>query len=246
MVHFKYQVLTVLLASGVASVLSAPVSDPDGTGAVLPPVSGEDNPSSDTEMTDAIPIFGYRRNPGSRGRRPPRPERDPLRPGQTMRQGLQRGRPEKVFRTSKVRSSDTRGPRRSVYRSGLKITIEDIGRTVISKYSDDLKTLDTSQGIKNAAALLPGSCGNIQQEVSKFLTRPHTPEREKDVKKALGLLYIHPDDPNLRLWLGYVLDPAADKQMPLEDLMNKMSISGPGAGSAGSSSQPSSMPTGRG
>ncbi|KAJ3753378.1 hypothetical protein EV360DRAFT_87856 [Lentinula raphanica] len=237
MVHFKYQVLTVLLASGVVSVLSAPVSG-SGSGTVLPPVFDEGRPSTgDTEMTDAIPGSNPR-NPGSRGRRPLGP--DPLRAGQAMQQGQQqRGRNWRISRSSNVRGDRNNRP-------GRQISIEDIGRRVISKYSGDLHTLDTSQSIENAAALLPGSCRNIQQKASKFLKYPHTPEREEDVKKALALLHKYPDDQNLRIWLDYVLDPATDEQISLEDLMNKMSISGPGAGSAGSSSQPSSMPTGRG
>ncbi|KAJ3973652.1 hypothetical protein EV361DRAFT_898647 [Lentinula raphanica] len=236
MVHFKYQVLTVLLASGVVSVLSAPVSG-SGSGTVLPPVSDEGRPSTgDTEMTDAIPGSNPR-NPGSRGRRPL--GSDPLRAGQAMQQGQQPGRNWRISRSSNfVRDRNNR--------PGRQISIEDIGRRVILKYSGDLHTLDTSQSIENAAALLPGSCRNIQQKASKFLKYPHTPEREEDVKKALALLHKYPDDQNLRIWLDYVLDPATDTQMSLEDLMNKMSISGPSAGSAGSSSQPSSMPTGRG
>ncbi|KAJ3712372.1 hypothetical protein C8R42DRAFT_316077 [Lentinula raphanica] len=143
MVHFKYQVLTVLLASGVVSVLSAPVSG-SGSGTVLPPVYDEGRPSTgDTEMTDAIPGSNPR-NPGSRGRRPLGP--DPLRAGQAMQQGQQqRERNWRIFRSSQVQNKN---------RPGRQISIENIGRRVISKYSGDLHTLDTAQSIENAAGSL--------------------------------------------------------------------------------------------
>ncbi|KAJ3767288.1 hypothetical protein FB446DRAFT_707937 [Lentinula raphanica] len=54
MVHFKYRVLTVVLASGLASVLSVPVSVPDGSGSVSQAVSDERQTTTGSGMAGVL------------------------------------------------------------------------------------------------------------------------------------------------------------------------------------------------